>query len=96
MNILKDRSRRADKEDDDWEAGLSEDCGVSAEDRLTLRFCLESLSEEERKIVVLHAVSGFRHREIAEFLDMPLATVLSKYARSVKKLRIILEKEISP
>lgn len=62
----------------------------TADDRLTVRACLTQLSEEDRQIVVLHAVSGFRHREIAAFLDMPLSTVLSKYNRALKKLKAIL------
>ena len=47
----------------------------------------EVLSTEERTIVVLHDLWGFRHREIAEILDVPTGTVLSKYHRSIKKLR---------
>ena len=47
----------------------------------------EDLTEEERQIVILHAVAGFRHRETAELLDLALPTVLSKYHRALKKLR---------
>jgi RNA polymerase sigma-70 factor (ECF subfamily) len=36
-------------------------------------------------------VSGLKHREIAELLDLPLATVLSKYHRGLKKLRKYVE-----
>ena len=49
------------------------------------------LSDEERHIVVLHAVCGLKHREIAQFLGLALPTVLSKYHRSLKKLKTILE-----
>lgn len=59
----------------------------TSEDRLILRTAMEALSDEERQIVALHALSGFRHREIAEVLELPLATVLSKYHRALKKLR---------
>ena len=51
---------------------------------------MRNLSEEERQIVMLHAVAGFKHREIAATLDLPLATVLSKYNRALKKLKILL------
>jgi RNA polymerase sigma-70 factor (ECF subfamily) len=37
--------------------------------------------------VVLHAVSGLKHREIAAALNLPLPTVLSKYNRALKKLK---------
>ena len=58
-----------------------------------LRGLLGNLSEEEREIVVLHAVSGLKHREIARLLEIPLSTVLSKYARAIKKLQKILAEE---
>ena len=58
-----------------------------------VRACMEQLRDDERKVLLLHAVAGFRHREIAEFLDLPLSTVLSKYTRASKKLRTIMEKE---
>lgn len=59
----------------------------SIEDTLVLREAMQILSEQERQIVFLHAVSGLKHREIAANLQMPLATVLSKYTRSLGKLR---------
>ena len=49
--------------------------------------------EEERQIILLHAVSGLKHREIAELLEKPLSTVLSKYNRGLKKMKIQLEGE---
>ena len=54
---------------------------------------MERLSDEERQIVMLHAVAGFRHRETAALLTLPLPTVLSKYQRALKKLRTILKEE---
>jgi len=45
--------------------------------------------------LILHAVTGLKHREIAEMMGMPLATVLSKYARSLKKLKAQLEQQPS-
>lgn len=66
---------------------------TDAEDRLVLEAVLEKLTEEEREIILLYAVSGMRHREIAESLNMKLSTLLSKYHRGLKKLRSYLEKE---
>ena len=54
---------------------------------------LKLLSDEERQIVVLHAISGFKHHEIAKVLKLPLPTVLSKYSRALKKLRNMMGKE---
>ena len=48
---------------------------------------MAALTPEERQVVMLHASSGLKHREIAHLLDMPLSTVLSKYHRALSKLR---------
>ena len=64
---------------------------MPAEERAALRAALETLSDAERQIVLLHASSGLKHREIGQLLGLPLATVLSKYHRALKKLRTQLE-----
>lgn len=61
------------------------------EDRLVLEGVLHLLTEEEREIIMLYAVSGMKHREIAESLGLKLSTTLSKYHRALKKLREYLE-----
>lgn len=61
------------------------------EDRMVLETVLHLLPEQERQIVILHAAAGLKHREIASLLNIPLATVLSKYRRSLGKLRRFLE-----
>lgn len=79
---------------EEWEPYL-EACGqMSVEDKVVLSECMNRLSETERQVVILHAVAGFRHREISELLNMPLATVLSKYSRAIKKLKKYIGKEI--
>ena len=76
--------RRAETLDDDRAA---EEPGFAAVEALDL---LRALDEEERQIILLHAVSGLKHREIGELLEIPLATALSKYHRGLKKLRNLL------
>ena len=66
---------------------FAESTAMSPEDKVILKACMEQLSDEERQIITLHAVSGFRHREIAAITELPLSTVLSKYHRAVKRLR---------
>ena len=62
------------------------------ENRIVTQAMLAQLAQDEREIVVLHVVTGLKHREIAELLEMPLPTVLSKYRRSLKKLeRLVRE-----
>ena len=63
---------------------------LAVENRLITQAVLAQLSGQEREIVMLHAVTGMKHREIAAMLDMPLSTVLSKYNRSLKKLKSLL------
>ncbi len=62
-------------------------------DRLVLEAALKTLGEDERQVVLLHAVSGLRHREIARDLGLPLSTVLSRYIRALKKLKRCLSEE---
>ena len=66
---------------------------TDAEDRMVLEGVLKKLTEEEREIIMLYAVSGMKHREIAENLDMKLSTLLSKYHRGLKKLKDYLEEK---
>lgn len=66
----------------------------SAEDRLTLEKAFTVLHEDACQIIMLHAVGGMKHREIAKLLNMPLSTVLSKYNRGIKKLRSELEETL--
>ena len=65
--------------------------GLDADERALLQGALASLTDEERRVVLLHAVTGLKHREIAALLELPLPTVLSKYHRALKKMRSCLE-----
>ena len=67
-----------------------------SEEAVALEQAMKVLGDQERQILILHAVTGLKHREIAEMLGMPLATVLSKYARSLKKLKKALEENNFP
>ncbi len=89
---LRQRKKTADYPGEDWEQALPAKPGFSPEDRLLLAQCMSELTAEERQIITLHAVAGFKHREIAAFLSLPLPTVLSKYNRGLKKLKNTLLK----
>lgn len=84
---LRETGRQADLSEEGWAKLPDPHTDLTEDDRLMLDAVLSSLTPEERQIVTLHAVAGFRHREIADFLRLPLATVLSKYHRAMKKLR---------
>lgn len=57
------------------------------DDKIVLEAAFDILDEEERQIILLYAVSGLKHREIAESMGLKLSTTLSKYHRALKKLR---------
>ena len=56
------------------------------EDKMVLDTLLHELGEDEQRIVVLHAVSGWKHREIAQLMNMTTPHVIVKYNRAIKKL----------
>ena len=84
---LRERNKTSDFPQDERELYLELPPQASADDKIVLEKCMKALSDEERQIIVLHAVTGFKHREIASIMGIPLPTVLSKYNRSIKKLR---------
>ena len=84
---LRERRKTSELPDENLEEYFGSCPGLSPEDKVVLTECMTLLSDEERKIVALHAVAGFRHREIASFTGLPLPTVLSKYSRAIGKLR---------
>ncbi len=93
-HICYDKLARAAKEIscEDLPERLSPEGDVALrEDSVVLRECLHRLTSEERQIVILHAVAGIKHRQIAALLRLPLSTVLSKYSRAIQKLRKQLE-----
>ena len=93
---LRERGRRADLTEAEWDAIPAKAEAVTAEDRTVLQTALAGLKDDERQIVLLHAASGLKHREIAALLQIPTATVLSKYHRACKKLRAQLEGDDEP
>lgn len=88
---LREQSRIVTLPPEEWQGLFDDVPAVDREDRLVLESLLGTLSDEERQIVMLHIVAGFKHREIAAFLQLPLSTVLSRYSRSLKKLRTALK-----
>ena len=85
----RDRNNNVSFIDDTKEeiAGISYDEIEDIEAKEIIQAMFRILSRQERCIVVLHDVSGFKHKEIAGILKIPLGTVLSKYSRAVGKMR---------
>lgn len=88
LNILQARKRHPGVELDQLT--------VAAEDTTVLRLTVleamrRALSGEEQRIVTMHVLWGYKHRQIAQMLDCPTGTVTSKYKRAMDKLRAALK-----
>ena len=49
------------------------------------------LDEDEQRIIILHVIWCYKHREIAAILDYPIGTVTSKYKRAIDKMNTALK-----
>ena len=60
-------------------------------DRPAVQAAMESLSEEERMIVALYVLGGYKGEEISKMLQLKHSTVRSKYHRALGKMKKQLE-----
>jgi RNA polymerase sigma factor, sigma-70 family len=61
---------------------LPADTRIDAEELARLARALEALSADHRAVLMLVAVEGHSYREVAEILDIPAGTVMSRLARA--------------
>ncbi|MEA1671853.1 RNA polymerase sigma factor [Nitrospirillum sp. BR 11163] len=54
---------------------------------------LGRLTPEHREILLLSSVEELNYREIAEELDIPVGTVMSRLARARERLRSVMQGE---
>jgi RNA polymerase sigma factor (sigma-70 family) len=103
MNLALDRRRQRvsrarsmgaeDVAPEEWErTAVSDDRApddeaASAERRAQIGRALESLSEQHRSIIILSDIEGLSYREIAEVLEVPMGTVMSRLHNARKRLR---------
>ncbi|HXH84314.1 MAG TPA: sigma-70 family RNA polymerase sigma factor, partial [Candidatus Tectomicrobia bacterium] len=83
--------------EEDWERVLVEPEGAETEspdaraarmqDRERILAALATLPEHHRTIIVLGDLEGLSYREIAETLDIPMGTVMSRLHNARKRLR---------
>ncbi|MGD9559643.1 MAG: RNA polymerase sigma factor [Oscillospiraceae bacterium] len=90
MNLLRQNSVRGHADWADYDNRLDFSYIADTTDRLVLESALTVLADDERQIVMLYAISGMKHHEIARGLGVPLSTALSRYHRALKKLRVHL------
>ena len=90
LNHLRKNSREipTDFEADAYKYGTGE-----AEIPFIFDIAAKLLTEDEYEIIMLCHVAGYKRREVAEMLDMPIGTVTWKNNEALKKLKNYLEKE---
>jgi RNA polymerase sigma factor (sigma-70 family) len=88
---IRQQNKFMDISDEKWESFAIDSHDVTAEDKQVLTAAFSILSDEEMRIIMLHAVTGLKHKEISSILDLPLPTVLSKYHRALQKLKTKLK-----
>lgn len=93
MNKFRMDAKAEIVEEEELENQISFSSIPDQDDRILLLAALKILDLQEREIILLHAVSGFKHREIAANLELSLGTVLSKYHRGISKLKKYLKEQ---
>ena len=61
------------------------------EELYELKAALDSLTPDEKQIVLLSVIGRYKSSEIAEIMDMKPGSVRSKLSRSLEKMRDILK-----
>ena len=92
ISLMKIRKEKNHIDVDDLKDVLSVS-KTNIDDRLFLSYLFSNVTEEERTIVILHVVGGLKHHEIAKMMNIPLGTVLSKYKRTINKLKNIAKED---
>jgi RNA polymerase sigma-70 factor (ECF subfamily) len=70
--------------------------GLSALTLENLRRALACLSDDERQVVLLVGLEGFRYDDVARILDVPVGTVRSRSSRGRNSLRAVMTGDERP
>lgn len=82
--------------EEDWDRAMldpgaaPDDTAARTERREQIQRALDTLPERHRTIIMLSDLEGLSYREIAEVLDIPMGTVMSRLHNARKRLRDIL------
>jgi RNA polymerase sigma-70 factor (ECF subfamily) len=86
---FKHRARAADRRSDPVPE-IAARVGTSAEERYDLRQALGRLEPADREILVLKHLDGWTYDELAERLDIPRGTVMSRLFHARRRLKQLL------
>jgi RNA polymerase sigma-70 factor (ECF subfamily) len=106
MNVAHDKARQRGAAgrafgtervtEDEWERTMPDPgeepdtAAVRAEQRRRISAALETLPEHHRAIIMLSDLEGLSYREIADVLNIPMGTVMSRLHNARKRLRAAL------
>jgi RNA polymerase sigma-70 factor (ECF subfamily) len=84
--------------EEDWDRVLVEQqpdatpdaAAAGAQQRAKIERALATLSEDHRRIVVLSDIEGLSYKEIADVLEIPMGTVMSRLHNARKRLKAAL------
>src|SRR5262249_54046044 len=82
--------------EEDWDRSMMaegpapDDEAHRSEERERIGKALASLPEHHRTIIMLSDLEGLSYREIAEVLDIPMGTVMSRWHHARRRLRDVL------
>ena len=71
--------------------GITTDWSKSEYTKEELMQVIQSLPEGYKMVFNLYAIEGYKHKEIAEMLEIDVTTSKSQYSRAKKQLQIKLE-----
>ena len=66
------------------------------DDATLITRALRTLPDRFHRLLVLREIEGLSYRELAEVMEIPIGTVMSRLARAREALRIALDSELTP
>src|SRR5204862_3111816 len=106
MNVAHDKARQRGAQgrafgtervtEEEWERTMPDpgeepdDAAARGEERARITRALEALPEHHRAIIMLSDLEGLSYREIADVLNIPMGTVMSRLHNARKRLRAAL------
>ena len=105
MNRLRDEMRRRKRQarpmEEEAMIGLSggeeaPEARFEAGERVALAEALEQLSPADREVIDLRHVGGMSFRQISEYLDQPVGTLLARHHRALKKIKDLMNEAMEP